>query len=270
MYAQSFDINELALTGSPFLVADEAVTNPSISYAPLSASLSGSFVYSAGTNRHTQFIWFERAGTVLTNVGEPDSRPVLNISLSPDGRSIAMGRNIGGNWDIWLFDTLRGVLDRIPLGPAIELSPVWSPDGARVAFSSRRPDMPGIYEKIASGPGGDELMLGSDAALSPSDWSRDGRFVLYHGRSPTTGSDLWALPLDGDREPFPVVQTKFDEGVGQFSPDGRWIAYQSNESGRVEIYLSPFPGPGRQWRISTAGGSLARWRPDGEVPSISV
>jgi Tol biopolymer transport system component len=123
--------------------------------------------------------------------------------------------------------------------------------------------MPGIYEKIASGLGGDELMLGSDAALSPSDWSRDGRFILYHGLSPTTGGDLWALPLDGDREPFPVVQTDSDEGFGQFSPDGRWIAYQSNESGRVEIYLSPFPGPGRQWRISTAGGSLARWSPDG-------
>ena len=99
---------------------------------------------------------------------------------------------------------------------------------------------------------------------SPLAWSPDGRVLLYAIQHPKTGLDLWALPLAGDRKPFPVVQTPFDETAGQFSPNGRWVAYQSNESRQVEIYVRPFPGPGSQWQVSTAGGSQPRWRPDGK------
>ena len=99
---------------------------------------------------------------------------------------------------------------------------------------------------------------------TPLAWSSDGRFLLYATLDPKTGPDLWALPLVGERKPFPVVQTPFEESAGQFSPDGRWLVYQSNESGRMEIYVRPFPGPGDQWAVSTAGGSQPRWRPDGK------
>ena len=219
LYAQDFDLDQLVLIGSPSPVVEELATSDGISHAAVSASSSGPFVYRTGTNR-TQFVWFDRSGMELARVGEPDSARVMNPSLSPDGRRIALGRNIDGNWDIWLLDVQRGFLDRMTSNTAVDYSPVWSPDGNRLAFMSARPDMPGLYQTPPSGSSGDELISDSVNG-SPTDWSPDGRFVLYDDSGETTGIDLWALSLDGDEEPFPVVQTNFDERVGQFSPDGR-------------------------------------------------
>lgn len=150
---------------------------------------------------------------------------------------------------------------RFTFDPAIDNNAVWSPDGNRVAFRSNRSGPFDLYERTASGTGVDQPLLTSPQFKMPLDWSPDGRFLLYH--TVATSTDLWALPLTGDRKPFPVVQTPFTERNGQFSRDGRWVAYDSNESGRYEVYVQPFPGPGGKWQMSTTGGVTPRWRRDG-------
>jgi Tol biopolymer transport system component len=135
----------------------------------------------------------------------------------------------------------------------------------RVAFSSNRKGPPNLYVKAASGAGAEELLLETPNGKFPQDWSKDGRFLLYVEEDPKTGLDLWALPITGnDRKPILVVNTPYDEHNGQFSPNGRWVAYQTNESGRFEIVVQPFPGPGGKWQVSTGGGIQPRWRADGK------
>jgi Tol biopolymer transport system component len=151
-----------------------------------------------------------------------------------------------------------------------DLTPVWSPDGDRLAFGSNRPRADGstgsfdVYVKAATGLGNEDRLVGHDFGDPPSDWSPDGRFILYNRTAgPDSGIDIWAVPVGGDREPFPVVETRFNDSNGQFSPDGKWIAFQSNESGQVEVYVQQFPGPGRRTRMTRDGGDQARWRHDG-------
>lgn len=143
-----------------------------------------------------------------------------------------------------------------------ELTSVWSPDGSRIVFNSRRKGHLDLYVRASSGVGAEEELLVDDLDKSPLDWSPDGRFVLFSVAASKTGSDLWVLPLFGDRKPFPILQTALNESAGQFSPDGHWIAYASNESGRFEVYVAPFPGPGGKWQVSAAGGFFPRWRRD--------
>src|SRR5262249_48876773 len=147
---------------------------------------------------------------------------------------------------------------------ANDFRPVWSPDGGRVVFTSNRKGIYNFYWKLWRGPGADEPMLESDQTKSPMDWSSDGRFLLFRNQDPQTGFDLWILPTSGDKKPFPFVNTPFEEREGQFSPDGKWIAYQSNESGQFEIYVQPFPGPGGKFRISANGGAQPRWNKNGD------
>jgi Tol biopolymer transport system component len=139
---------------------------------------------------------------------------------------------------------------------------MWSPDGGRVLFSSNRNGAYALYEKSTIGAGDEKLILPTQNV--PTDWSRDGSFVLVQRRDPKTNTDIWALPMGTNREPFPVVRTDFEDRDGQFSPDGKWIAYESNESGRWEIYVQPFPGPGASVQISVNGGAQVRWRADGK------
>ncbi len=175
--------------------------------------------------------------------------------MSPDGRYVALYRTVNGNQDVWLLETARGVLNRLTSDLALESFPVWSPDGHSIVFNSTRNGVFDLYRKAIDGSGGEDLVLATPFPKGPTDWSRDGRLLLFRSPDPKTGFDIWAVPLEGDRKPFPVVQTNFDERDGQFSPDGKWIAYQSNESGQYEIYVQPFPGPGGKTRISRNGGS---------------
>jgi Tol biopolymer transport system component len=173
-----------------------------------------------------------------------------------------------------MLDVTRGVFSRLTDNVADDVNPVWSPDGDRIAFSSNRKGTHDLYRKSASPGGSEELLLATALHKNTTDWSSDGRFVLFETRDPKSGMDIWALPLDKSGKsgkPFPVVQTTFDEQRGQFSPDGKWIAYQSDESGRHEIYLRAFPGPGNEWPVSTNGGTQVRWRQDGkEVFYVSL
>jgi len=154
---------------------------------------------------------------------------------------------------------------RFTFDPADDRFPIWSPDGARVVFASNRNGTYDLYQKQANGSGNEEVLLQSAENKRPSSWSPDGRFILYTQNS----RDMMVLPLTdsrkpGDRKPYPFLSTQFSQTQGAFSPDGKWVAYQSNESGRNEVYVRPFPGPGGQWHVSTGGGISPRWRADGK------
>jgi Tol biopolymer transport system component len=165
--------------------------------------------------------------------------------------------------DIWLEDAARATLTRFTFHPSVDVNPVWSPDGRRIAFASARNGKFDLFVKPADGSSDEEPLLSTPLDKVAQDWSTDGRLLLYTVQDPKNASDLWALPLTGERQPSPVVQTPFDDVHGQFSPDGRWVAYASNETGRYEIYITRFPGPGGKTQVSTGGGIYPRWRPDG-------
>jgi dipeptidyl aminopeptidase/acylaminoacyl peptidase len=257
LFAVRFDLDQLALADRPFPVAQQVIVDGGTSLAALSASEAGPIIYRAG-RQNDRLVWIDRSGREMELVEDADS-PLNAPALSPDGRRVVVGRNIDSNWDLWLIEIARGVRTRLTSDPAVDLFAVWSPDGDRIAFFSTRKGG-GIYTKSLTGTAGEDAFF--DFGL-PQDWSSDGRFLLYLAGTPTTGDDLWALPVVGDRTPLPVAQSRFNEGDGRFSPDGRWIAYASDESGRSEIYIQPFPGPGDKTQVSTAGGAQPRWRADG-------
>jgi Tol biopolymer transport system component len=188
-----------------------------------------------------------------------------DVHLSPDGERVAVSvAEPGGARDVWVSDVARGVRDRITFNPGDDIGARWSQDGSRLAFSSRRKGHLDLYQKASDGSGDEELLLADDMDKYPASWSPDGRFILYLGIGAETGQDVWVLPLFGDRKPRPLLHARHSEGTPQFSPDGRWIAYRSNETGRFEVYVMPFPGPGGQQQISTKGGDFPRWRRDGK------
>jgi len=259
LFAQDFDPQRLELSGSPFAVAEHVAAGQT----GLSVSRAGTIVFRAAATARRQFIWFDRSGQELARVGDPVSTSLASPSLSPDGQRVALYRNTNGNTDVWILETKRGVLSRLTSDAADDVAPIWSPDGGRVVFSSNRRGVHDLYQKAIADDGSEELLLATAQVKLATDWSSDGRFLLFNSRDPKAGVDIWALPVDGKGKPFPIVQTTFDEQNAQFSPDGRWIAYQSNESGRADVYVQPFPGPGTRSLVSTSGGSHVRWRGDG-------
>jgi Tol biopolymer transport system component len=191
----------------------------------------------------------------------------MSLMLSPDGsHAVVSGLDAVRNArDLWTVDIKRNVRTRLTFDAADEMSPVWSFDGREVYFASRRSGRLDIFKKPASGAGMEvALLTDRQNNLYPTSVSPDGKFLLFftgNALSPT-GNDIWILPLSGDAKPKPFVQTEFNETYGSFSPDGRWVAYTSAESGRNEIYVVPFPGPGGKWQISQNGGQYPRWRRD--------
>jgi serine/threonine protein kinase/Tol biopolymer transport system component len=267
LWAQDFDAGKLALSGTPFHVAEQIAVDTGRNVAALSASAAGSIVYRTGsTAGGSQLTWFDRSGKELGKAGGPaDLGVAFNPGLSPDGRFVALSRSVNGNTDIWRLDIDRNVLARFTSEAVPEIYPIWSPDGQRIVYSSPTAGKQGfdLYVKSVNSTAPGTLLLKVDTVAVSTDWSPDGKVLLYRLLDPKTATDIWALPLEGDRRPFPVVQTGFEERDGQFSPDGKWIAYQSNESGRFEVYVQPFPGPGGKTQVSIDGGAQPRWQRDG-------
>jgi Tol biopolymer transport system component len=204
---------------------------------------------------------------VLSTIGEKTDQSELN--LSPDRTRVAVSvlDPTRQTRDIWIHDLTRdGVRTRFTFDAGEDWSSVWSPDGRSLVFSAGRPSPLDLYRKPSDGSAAEERVLGGGGNKYITSWSADGRFLLYttdRGGSPTS-TDLWVLSLTEERKPLPFVQSPFSDGVGRFSPDGRWVAYHSNESGKFEIYVVPFPMAGGKWLISSDGGMLPRWRRDGK------
>ena len=264
LFAQSMDSKTWDLIGAPTAVAQDIAYGGVANMAALSASLSGPIAYRAGSSGgKRQLLWVDRSGKEVAKIGEAHDFGPSYLSLSPDGQQIAVQRGLQGNADIWLLDLVRGGAVRFTTAPQPEIAPVWAPDGKRIVFSAAYSGRFDLYRKALDGTAS-ELLLGTDENKQATDWSRDGRYLLYRAVSDSANFDVWALPLEGDKRPIPLVRTPFEERDAQFSPDGKWIAYQSNESGRFEIYLQPFPVPGARIPVSTGGGAQVRWRRDGK------
>jgi len=263
LMTQPFDPDRLQLTGEPAAIAEGV--GASLGRGHFSVSDTGVLAYGSGAGQSSQIQWFARTGKPLEVVGPPGQ--YAEVSLSPDQTQAAVSLpddRPTALRDIWLLELARGIRTRFTFHPRAEYGAVWSPDGSRIAFTSFRDGPANLYLKALSGSA-EEPLLRSSALKVPNDWSSDGRYLVYTQADPNTKRDLWVLPMSGERKPAPWLQTAFDETQAQFSPGApRWIAYVSNESGQPEVYVQPFPGPGRKWQISTGGGRQPRWRRDGK------
>ena len=264
LLAYPFDATNLRVAGEPRPIAEQ-VGGSSVSLAPLSVSSTGLLVYGQQLTTLSRLTWADRNGKPLGPATEPGD--YVSFRLSPDDKRVALSRvdPVTNTSDIWLVDLARSVATRFTTDPGVDASPIWSPDGQRIVFRSDRAGGNFPFEKAAGG-GEPEKLLAPVGTAFPTDWSPDGQFILYHTSIDvaTHSYDVMILPYPKGTKPIPVVQTEFNEVDGRFSPDGRWIAYASDESGQMEVYVQPYPRPGGRWRVSTNGGLEPHWRRDGK------
>ncbi len=259
--AAPFDPRGLKLLGQPVPVVERVMPDSASGIEQFAVSRSGALAYVAGerTAVKRRVMMADRKGVSTTVTSDASSYE--DLSLSPDGREIAMTVE-GASWNIWVYHLDRGTLTRLTFEND-NRDPLWTPDGKRVVYTSLRNGLYGLYWRPADGSGPEELLFNSKNWQFATSWSADGRFLSFDEQDPKTGLDIWILPVGGDRKPYPFVRSSFREWFGEFSRDGRWIAYESNESGRSEVYLRPFPGPGGKWQVSTGGGARPEWSRDG-------
>jgi hypothetical protein len=273
LMAHAFDVDRLALLGDPVPVAD-GVSNFG-AFGLFSASAS-TLAYRTGPRIGglvmSQLTWIDRNGKAMGTVGAPASYD--GLSLSPDGTRAATVQ-VGaadvalGNIDIWIVDLERGVPRRLTSHPAAERYPVWSPGGDRIIFQSRRPDVHDVFVTSADGSGAETLLVKSAVDKVPTGWSNDGSMLFFHSLDDTKSNSVWMLPLRGEPRPIAVVRTQFQETDGRLSPDGRWLAYASDQNNSQEVWVRPFNSGSPQADVGgsvvsgAAGGRLPRWRKDG-------
>jgi eukaryotic-like serine/threonine-protein kinase len=242
-------------------IADKVSYVGNNALANFAASQTGVLVYTASDLSQAELTWFDRSGKILGTVGAPGELEF--ISLSPDDTAVVAVRSESqnGTSDLWRHDFARHVDTRLTFTGANRF-PSWSPDGAHIAYSGARNGSRSLYQIAANGAGQEELLEAGPKL--PADWSRDGRYLITMttSQNPKTGNDIWVLPLLGDRKPFPYLQTEFAEFFARLSPDGKWLAYTSNESGHEDVYVVGFPGHTGKWQISTTGGSRPVWSRD--------
>ncbi|HUJ50764.1 MAG TPA: protein kinase [Bryobacteraceae bacterium] len=266
LMAQPFDPVTAQLAGDAFPVAD-GVGLTNVTLAPATVSGSGVLLYTSGTAAGVlnQIALYDRTGKFLDLVVPPGAVDVP--AISPNEKSIVFARANGSAYDLWLRDLARGTESRFTTDASVNSTPFWSPKGDRIVFeSNRHAPVLNLFQKATSGSGQEEILLISGRSKEPTHWSRDGRFIVYKEFDPKTKFDIWVLPVEGsgkERTPFPFLQTEFNEMMGQLSPDSHWMAYTSDQSGRREVYVRPFPRAEGQTMVSVAGGEQPRWRGDG-------
>jgi Tol biopolymer transport system component len=268
LVAQRLDTERGELTGEPVTLADRVGTEaPNMS--GFSVSSTGLVAYRTGVGGRSQPTWRTRAGQATATAGESDANDPSYLDLSPDGVRAAVQRRVDNNVDLWLLDLVRGGAVRATFDAANDQLPTWSPDGKQIVFSSNRSGHNNLYVKsLGEAAGSERLLLDTPNNKQPLDWSKDGKLLLFYETNPRTSRqndrDLWWLEMTG-KEPKRglVVNTPYDERGGQLSPDGRWVAYETDESGDFEVVVRSFPGPGQWWPVSTGGGMYPRWNADG-------
>ena len=280
LMAQPFDAKKRRLTGEAFPVA-EHVSQGQSNNAIVSVSENGLLAYqAAGSLELSQLTWFDRNGKELEALGAPATYNRPRLSHDDLRVAVEITDSQTRAADIWVCDLTRRTQTRFTFDSADDSIPIWSPDDTRIAFMSGRKGPGDLYWKATDGTGAKELLLATGETKPPSDWSADGLFIAFTSFAiQNNRGSLWGLSLP-DRKPTLVLQAAFSVSNGQFSPDRRWMAYQSEESGRTEIYVMSFPGPGGKWQVSTAGGRLAAWgrngkeifylAPDGKLMSVDV
>ena len=262
LFAVPFDMRRLEVTGSPISLVEEVAVNPGSGAAQFSVSRTGSLVHVPRTSSAVRtLVWVDRDGREEPLTAEP--RAYEYPRISPDGTKVALAASDQES-DIWIWDLTRETLTRLSFGPADDRCPVWTPDGRRVVFSSNRAGLVKLFWKGADGTGAVERLTEEPNGQVGSAFSRDGTRLVFHERHLETEWDLGVLSLDGERSSEPLLATEFRERNADLSPEGRWIAYQSNASGQAEIYVQPFPNVDEsRWQISTGGGTQPLWAPDG-------
>ena len=277
LMAQRFDPDHLEVRGDAIPIAEQVQVGGSTGRTgAFSVSQTGALVYQTGAaGLRSRLTWYDRSGRDSGTLS--DAADYGDVELSPDGNRVAVSLLDSSvrTRDIWIFDVKRGLRTRFTFDPGDELQAIWSPDGSRLVFASRAGGPLDLFQKPATGSGGNEKVYGDGSNKLPTSWSPDGRSILF-STARAGSTDIWMLPIAGDRpstgsgrlepaegrKPVPLLQTPFLETNGRFSPDGRWIAYSSNESGRNEIYVAPASGQAGKWQVSTAGGGFPRWRRD--------
>jgi Tol biopolymer transport system component len=266
LLGQPFDTATLNTSGDAFPVADSfySFIPGGVGYLPVAVSENGVLIF--GGSGSSQIEWFDRAGNSLPGTVS-GSAAFWEPSISPNEKTLAFRRQMGATTDIWLRDLDRGVDTRLTSNGATNLDPFWSPNGDRILFNSSQRGTFDLYQRTVGGAGQDEVLVSNGNIKVPDQWTRDGRFVVFTELDPKTRQDLWVLPMQSGadaRRPFAFLHSEFNELYGQLSPDGRWMAYTSDESGRREVYVRRFPEGNGQQRISTGGGEQPRWRSDGK------
>jgi serine/threonine protein kinase len=250
--AVRFDIERRRVTGESVPVVQN-LFKPPTGRSASSLSSTGVFAYVRASFGHRRLVWMDRGGKLVGTVGQTDAAGLANPELAPDGRRVAVTRISDGS-AVWLIDVARGVPTRLTFGPGLDTAPFWSPKGDRVVYRHQVGRAQDLFVTAANALGEAKRLFPGRGSETPADWSPDGRVLLYA----VPGDDLMALDVERMKS-FPVAQTAANEGWGQFSPDGRFVAYQSNESGRFEIYVRTFPGAEGKWPVSAAGGTQPRY-----------
>jgi serine/threonine protein kinase/Tol biopolymer transport system component len=268
LMAQPFDASKLRLTGDAAPLLEHAGVNLALRRGIFTVSENGTLSYgvasSAGIN--SRLLWFDRSGKQIGETGTPAQ--YVEPDLSPSGRELAVAilDPVTEAPSIWVFDLVRGAKTRLTFNPGVNAEPVWSPDGRVIAFNSSRSGRINLYEKAADGTGNTTPLVVDDGNEFFANWSSDGRYLVYQrlaGRS--SRLELWVLPFFGNRKPFPLLRDKqFDVSEPALSPNGRWLAYVSSESGHPDVYIVPFLHGSGKWVVSTGGGAWPRWRRDGK------
>ena len=265
LMAQPFDAAGLELAGDLFPVLEGVGGARYIGNYGFSAAINGTLAAAGRSTRpEVQLAWFDRQGSEMERIGKPQN--IRGLDLSPNEKRVALSIRQDDSWDIWIHELERGTMSRLTSDPSWDAGPAWSPDGGRISFATGREGTSATYTKPTGGAGDAEPLLPPDLRVpftSLCDWPRNGLPLLCGVQGANTSGDIWAFPLDGE-PPSPFLATEFREGGARFSPDTRWVAYGSDQSGRLEVYMRPFPEGDREWKVSTEGGTQPRWRGDGK------